>query len=75
MYVKNLHDAMWKVSETHFLFNLSCFCFQVSDGIIAPGYEDEALEILKKKKVVRSRELKHCFEPNEQTFEISQHGI
>ena len=23
---------------------------QVSDGIIAPGYEDEALEILKKKK-------------------------
>ena len=23
---------------------------EVSDGVIAPGYEDEALEILKKKK-------------------------
>lgn len=23
---------------------------QVSDGVIAPGYEDEALEILRKKK-------------------------
>lgn len=28
----------------------SCVIFEVSDGIIAPGYEAEALEILKKKK-------------------------
>ena len=29
--------------------NLFCCC-QVSDGIIAPGYDQEALQILKKKK-------------------------
>ena len=27
-----------------------CLFLQVSDGIIAPGYEDEALKILSKKK-------------------------
>ena len=30
--------------------NFNCACFQVSDGIIAPGYQQDALEILKKKK-------------------------
>lgn len=30
--------------------SMRCLLFQVSDGIIAPGYEPAALEILSKKK-------------------------
>lgn len=49
-----------------FFTMMTCACSQVSDGIIAPGYDEEALKILSKKKggnycVLQVRDLASSF--------------